>query len=676
MRLVECKITRLITITAAAWILMQLPQAIGQTEPVRSPLSPKAALQSFQLESGLAIELVAAEPAVVSPVALAFDERGRLFVAENRGYPTGPEQGTIAMLEDKNADGQFETRTTFADGLHFPNGVLPWNRGLIVTCAPDVLHLIDTDGDGRADVRRVLFTGFATNGSTQLRVSHPTFAPDNWIYLSSGLKGGKVFAPDFPEAAPIELRSDFRFRLATAPLRFEAADGMAQFGLTFNDRGHRFICMNRVQVQHVVLPSRYLKRNPNLAFSGAVQNCPEEMLPEPLKGHGASARIFPISENITTADSHAGTFTAACGILIYRGTALPEEFYGNALSCDPTGNLVHRDRLVPSGPTFSARAAIEGKEMLASKDNWFRPVFLALGPDGAVYVCDMYRKTIEHPEYLPEEIRKRTDFQSGKDRGRIWRIRGVKEKGARQRAVDLSNADVPVLCETLANPNAWSRETAQRLLLERKLTNAAPRLELLLRNTSDTNKHGRFHALWMLAGLGALREEWLASALRDADPAVQESALLLAEDRLPKSETLAAAALALADSHDARVRFQAALSLGQIREERIVPALVRIGLAYSGHRWTRAAVLSSVTGFEPIFFEALMRGAASTQGNSSLAERRGAWELMQESARLLAVSGKSSEWPSVLAELLRRTAELEPTAQFAVLAGLASGIES
>src|SRR5881397_635763 len=168
-----------------------------------SPLTPEQALGSFRLEPGLRIELVAAEPLVVDPVALAFDERGRMYVVEDRGYPTGPgpgkpPAGIVALLEDTDGDGRFDKRTVFADGLTFPNGVMPWKGGVFVTCAPDLLYLKDTDGDGRADLRQVVFTGFSTSGSTQLRVSHPTLGLDNWVYLTSGLTGGKIISPEYP----------------------------------------------------------------------------------------------------------------------------------------------------------------------------------------------------------------------------------------------------------------------------------------------------------------------------------------------------------------------------------------------------------------------------------------------------------------------------------------------
>ena len=418
-------------------------------------LTPAQALASFKVEPGLRVDLVAAEPLVADPVAMAFDEKGRLFVVENRGYPTGPgpgnpPAGVIVLLEDRHGNGHFDRRTVFAEGLTFPNGIMPWKGGVFVTCAPDLLYLKDTDGDGKADVRRVVFTGFSTNGSTQLRVSHPTLGMDNWVYLTSGLTGGKITSPEYPDRAPIDSKSDFRFRPETD--QYETTDGRAQFGMTFDDFGNRFICMNRVQVQHVVLPSRYLRRNPNLVFFGAVQNLPEEMTPDLLKGDGEAARVYPLSHNITTADSHAGTFTAACGVMIYRAKTLPEPYWGNAFSCKPTGNLIHRDLLTRAGASFIARRSPEQVEFVASTDDWFRPVFLTTGPDGAIYVCDMYRKTIEHPDYLPDEVRKHTDFVSGKDKGRIYRITSI--KAAKPKKKTLAGASIRQLCRELANTNA------------------------------------------------------------------------------------------------------------------------------------------------------------------------------------------------------------------------------
>jgi len=618
------------------------------------PLPPEQSLASFRLEPGLAVELVAAEPIVVDPVALCFDEKGRMFVAENRGYPTGPGDGyapagTIALLEDANGDGRFEKRTTFASGLTFPNGVLPWKGGLFVTCAPDVLYLKDTDGDGRADERRVVFKGFATNQSTQLRVCYPTLGPDNWIYLSTGLSGGKVTSPIYTNHPPVDVeRNDFRFRPDTD--QFEAADGKGQFGMTFDDFGHRFTCMNRVHIQHVVLPSRYLKLNPNLAFSETMQNVPEAMINDLLKGENRAARIYPISANITTADSHAGTFTAACGVLIYRGTALPEEYRGQPFACDPTGNLVHWDKLIPAGATFAARRARNDIEFLASTDNWFRPVFLANGPDGALYICDMYRKTIEHPEYLPDEIRKKTDFDSGKGMGRIYRVAGAKRPGAggrvvsgqlsvvgKNRNMDFGKADVEELCAMLSHPSGWQRDAAQRLLIERQDRSAVPILESIVagrRTPILGSPAGRFHALRTIEGLGSVHDLTLECALSDPLPGVREAALQIVEPRLrggPDASKWLERVAAMAPDPDPRVRFQCALSLGEAElsldrqmtnrslrfkeKAALIEALASLALQDARDRWARAALLTSAHRYGQDLLDALIREPLPSVGN-------------------------------------------------------------
>src|SRR5262245_50888019 len=421
-------------------------------EKIPSPLTPQQALKHFQLPSGLRIELVACEPQIESPVAAAFDENGKLWVVEMRDYPNGPPKGQpplgrIKVLEDKDGDGVYESSTVFAEKLLFANGLMPWKGGVIVTAAPHILYL---KHDGRELKREVLYEGFAVE-NPQLRVSHPELGLDNWIYVANGLRGGKIRKPPSPGSAdpgPINISGmDFRFD----PLgdRAEPVTGMGQYGNTFDDWGNRFVCTNRNHIIPIILPNKYVQRNPFLAP------------PEPQRdnqGPGGAAKVYPLSTNFTTASAHAGEFTSSCSVTIYRGNLLPKEYQGAAFTCEPAGNLVHAEKVIPDGAGFRFEPLFDKKEFLASADDWFRPVNLFHGPDGALYVVDMYRAVIEHPQFMPPELKNRPDLLLGQDKGRIWRI--VPEKHVHKplkNALDVDHA--------LTDANVWQRTTAHRLLL-------------------------------------------------------------------------------------------------------------------------------------------------------------------------------------------------------------------
>src|ERR1051326_7428981 len=262
--------------------------AAGTALAIDGPLTPEQSLQYLKTEPGLKVELVAAEPLVIDPVAVAWDEKGRLFVVEDHGYPTGPgpgdpPAGQIVLLEDTDGDGKYDKRTVFADGLTFPNGVMPWKGGVYVTCAPWLFYFKDTEGDGNADVKQTVFRGFQDLSTTQLRVSHPTLAIDNWVYLTSGLTAAKVVSPAHTNREAVFLnRVDGRFRPGTDEI--EPTAGTAQFGQTFDAFGRRFICSNRNHIQHVIMQLRYLQRNPHLGFSQLVEDIPD---------HGAACRLYP-----------------------------------------------------------------------------------------------------------------------------------------------------------------------------------------------------------------------------------------------------------------------------------------------------------------------------------------------------------------------------------------------
>jgi putative membrane-bound dehydrogenase-like protein len=606
-------------------------------------LAPAEAIKSFALaDRALGVELVASEPMVESPCALAFDENGHLYVAENRGYPStaSPPQGRIALLGDKDGDGRMDERVTFAEGLTYPNGVLPWRGGVIVTCAPDVLFLKDRDGDGRADEKRVLLTGFATTGSTQLRVNAPTLGPDGWIYLAAGLSGGTITAPDHPERPPLKMTADVRFNPDT--LEVEQVDGRSQYGMTFDDFGRRFICMNRLPVQHVVLASRWLRRNPNLAFSETVQDCHEREVKTGLRGGGDGVRLHPISSNITTADSHAGSFSAACGVFVWRGGSLGPSYGGRIFSCDPTGNLVHVDQLRPNGATFTAAPMFGDREFLASRDDWFRPVYLASGPDGALYVADMYRLVIEHPDYLPQEVRKHTDFETGKTMGRIWRVRGSGTKHRVSRALGASREQ---RVAALRSEDGWSRQTAFRLLRESPPEPAELRAEL-----GKSEVVSQVALLHLLAALGQLNAEALQMGANAPDPRSREAALSVwLEQKAPRSWQPDPAVWG--NESDPRARFVAALALGEIPEG--TAALAAIAAENASDRWARPAVLSSISGRAKEFLEALLEMRLKADAGT-LELLRGVGRNFENVAALREVVGKHRSGPNGGGEELNR----------------------
>lgn len=562
----------------------------AQQEKSRSgPLTPAQEQATFRLAPGLRIELVASEPQIESPVAIAFDENGKLWVVEMGDYPNGPGKGQppagrIRQLEDRDGDGRYEHSSIFAEQLLFANGLLPWRGGLLVTAAPYITHLSDTNGDGRADKRDILFEGFAVE-NPQLRVSHPNLGLDNWIYVANGLRGGQVVRSG-KNQKPINLSGrDFRFDLIKD--RYEAISGMGQFGNTFDDWGHRFVCDNRHHLRQVVLEDRYLKRNPFLAATQVVADISE--LEDGLAGSGG--KVYPLSKNWTTSNLHAGRFTAACGVYIYRGNLLPEEYRGCAYTCDPTGNLVHREVLQPHGATFQSHPGRKGVEFLATPDDWSRPVFLTEGPDGALYLVDMYRAVIEHPQFMPPELKNRPDLLLGKERGRIWRIvpENYQHKSVRPQLGKATTAELVALLE---HPGTWWRTTAQRLLLERQDRTAVPALQKLVQSSQEPR--ARILAAWLLEALGALPEPTVQKLLQDAHPEVRTQAVLLAESRLAKSPALQQAVLARATDAAAHVRFQTALSLGEWSDDRILPALAKIALAGVDDSWTRSAVASAV----------------------------------------------------------------------------------
>ena len=557
------------------------------------PRTPAEEAATIHLaDPGLKVELVASDPNILSPVAASWDELGRMFVAEMTDYPASPTGGRVRFLQDRDGDGVYEHATVYADGLPFPNSVLPYQGGVLVTAAPNLWYFKDTDGDGKADERRVILTGFA-EGNTQLRANGLSWGLDNWVYGANGRSGGVVRRPEDPAEKAVTLGSrNFRFRPDTGEV--EAVSGFSQFGFPRDDWGNRFPSWNTVPVRHVVLEGRTLSRNPFLAETSTVAE---------ILDASDDNRLFPIGPAQTTFNRESvSTFNANCGLTIYRGDLLDPVYQGNAFMCESLTNLVHRRALRPVGPTFVATRVEQGKEFLASTDPAFRAVNTATGPDGALYVIDFYREMVEHPDFVTPDLRKAVDFRRWEDRGRIWRIRpasGPTAAGPLPVARP-GRAPTPELVALLSATNGWTRDTAQRLLVDRHEPAAVPLL--VAAAAAAPSPLGRLHALGTLDGVGALDDPTLTLALRDPHAGVREAAARLAAGR----PGLAAGLVALADDPEVRVRFQAAIALGDLPGDQSAAPLARIAARDVADNWVTLAVLSGLRDTSAPFLAALL----------------------------------------------------------------------
>lgn len=586
------------------------------------PLSPKEEQATFRVNPGFKVELVAAEPDVVDPVAMCFDERGRLFVAEMRGYPNGgvgtgtESRGRVRCLTDRDGDGTFETATTFADGLRFPMGLQPYQGGLLVAVAPDLLYLEDTDDDGKADRKTVLYSGFNLANIQQM-VNSLQWGLDNWVYGCAGSDGGTVRSAEKPGAPEVSLRNrGLRFR-PWLPGSLEPTSGGGQYGLAADDYGRWFTATNSQHLRQIVLPDEYLRRNPYFPVPAATVDIPEHgpaakvyrVSPfEPWRverttrrAGGADAKRFPSTELIP-----GGFITSACSPLVYTADLFPAAYRGNNFVCDPANNLIHRETLEPDGVLFKAKRADAGREFLASTDNWFRPVHLTVGPDGAVYVLDFYREVIETPLSLPDDIKARLNLES-RGRGRIWRIAPEGFKPGKM--PDLSRATVGELADALLKPNPWWRLTAQRLIVERQLKEAAPLIRKRL--AGATGKPGHANLLWTLDGLGELTPADLDRAFFDPKPGVREQALRLAEWFPADSPELRRQAGVMVCDPVTRVRFQVALSAGRLPSAARAEVLADL-LSREPDPWVRTAALVSAGDVAAAILDRLDRGTDSS----------------------------------------------------------------
>jgi putative membrane-bound dehydrogenase-like protein len=583
------------------------------------PLSPQDSKKRFWLPEGFRIDLIASEPLIADPSCVAWDEHGRLFVTEIHGYnleghldvtelnkageldtavrrihvdaamkakAREGQRGSLKLLRDTDGDGRMDEAITWADDIPAAYGVVAALGGVIVTAEPHIYFFADHDGDGKPDERKILFSGFG-HGEMERAINNPVWGPDNWIYAGQGWGGGTITGPNLKE--PVEIgRTDFRFKPDGSAL--EAVSGSNHtFGMSFDDFGNRWlITTSQPALYAAPLPHRYLVRNPHVASPGTTVgasqygNCFPTSQPHPWRRkRGADPRWVKFYGAGEAKPN--GNFTSACGQQIYRADLFPEKYFGNHFCCDPQQSLVHRSLISRDGAGLRTQRPEEqaDSEFLSSSDGWFRPNNLRIGPDGALYIVDMYREIIEDYSAIPRYLQQQYGLLNGDDRGRIWRLAPINSAPA-----PMVVGDVATVAH-LRNPNAWWRETAQRLLIEQKAGEKELRALAL---DVKAPFQCRIATLYTLEALGGDVGDELLAALTDESPALRLHALRIGEG----DELLGSMLQMVPREKDPNVLLQLALSLGECEDSTAAHSLAKLAAEKSDIRWMENAVLSSI----------------------------------------------------------------------------------
>ncbi|MEZ6141719.1 MAG: c-type cytochrome [Zavarzinella sp.] len=572
------------------------------------PKTPAEEQKTFATLPGFQVALVASEPDIIDPVAMTFGWDGRLYVCEMIGYPNGgvgtgmESRGRIKILTDADQDGRYEKVDIFVEGLRFPTGILPWKKGFIVCNAPDLLYLEDTNGDGKADIRKVLYTGFALQNIQQL-INTPRYGLDGWVYVMSGNNGGTITCPNMPKMPPFVLRGRaFRFK-PDQPGVIEPTSSGGQYGLTSDEVGHWFTNTNSQHLRQIVLPDHYLKRNPMSTVTAVTTDIPV---------HGATAKVFRISEfeawrvERTTRRKEGpdskrfpktelvpgGYTTSACSPVFYQAKQFPEQFQRNIFFCDPANNVVSFDRLEANQSIYRSHRGNESKEFIASTDNWFRPVHLTLGPDGCFYILDFYREVIETPLSLPEDMKKKLQLES-RNRGRIWK---VSHKDVPPDAIlNFAKTTPQQVVSWFSHPNIAVRTMAQQWVDDH--TDEAT-TKALLDSMTTASDLGQIHILHSLANRKQLSSMQLLLAMQSSNPLLRQVALRLAEPIYQGSQELVQAAKKMTNDSDGMVKLQLAFSVGEMPSVDAAEVLGDL-LLQEPDQWLRAAAFSSVANCFP-----------------------------------------------------------------------------
>ncbi len=635
---------RTLTLTAAAsalaagtvaWALHTKNAGPQQFEikfklPPPKPLTAEEELKTFKLPKGFHAELVAAEPMVETPIAMSWDENGRLFVCEMRDYMhdvegKGEDQptGRIVMLDDTDGDGKMDKRTVFADGLLMPRTVLCVNGGILVNEPPVLWFMKDTNGDGVADVKEQVDGAYASRGGQPEHMANsPTRFLDNWIY-SAG--------------------HPMRYKLKDGKWIAESCFGRGQWGMSQDDYGRAYFNFNSDFLRSSFVPETLYKRNPNFpASAGAAVKIMQDQSTWPSHQTPGVNRGYEPKQ--LRPDGTLATCTATCGAGVYRGGLFPKEFAGNVFIPEPAGNLVKRVIISEKDAVLTAKNAYEGTEFLTSTDERFRPVNAYTGPDGALYLVDMYRGVIQHKSFLTHYLIaniKDRKLEEPINRGRIWRI---VPDGAKPQTVKLP-ADAGKIVPFLGHANGVIRDTAQRLLVEKKDAAVAPAVAKLVNESKSTL--AKIHALWTLEGMAAVTPDVVTAALKDKNAKVRTNAVRVAD------RTLAPDLAKLVT--DPSIEVQIALGFALSAYPETQDATLALARRSGANALVREAIVSGLRGRELEVLEALTAASDKPAPDAMLGALAQATMNERRSARvkklLALIAAQPANSPAQLAML-------------------------
>jgi putative membrane-bound dehydrogenase-like protein len=622
------------------------------------------ALDNFELKRGFRLEVVAQQPLVTDPIAMTFDANNRLFVAEKGEEAGGGLQlGRLRLLEDDDGNGVFDISTIYAENLTNTTALICYNGGIFVGAGGQILYLKDTNNDGVADIRREVFNSFgdsADGTGGQVVISAMAWGLDNRIHVATTGRGGDVISSRSPAQSVVLSGGSFSFDPRTYLLSGESGSGAS--GLSFDDRGRRFICTPSNHLEMVMYDSRYAARNPLYTMTpGPVLDLTRddaENLIYPISPRRPDGGFLPLRSKTSPPSSRYAVplldyprhFMSAGGLVIYRGNAFPPGYVGDAFVADAFANLVHHDQLRQQGIFVTAsRAGDEiGAEFLASRDWLFQPSQIINAPDGALYVAGPM-------PFFPTPVNPAAANAAPKvppERGRIYRI--VPANFKQPKLPVLAKAPTSELVVMLRHPNGWYRDTAARLLYERQdRASVVPLIGLLF--NSQMPSLARMHAFLALAGLQisadgqpgrALMEPHVVKALLDLDDRVREHGVLLAETFIAPDGTISDRLWSqlsnMGGDPSPQVRYQLAFTLGQIRHAGRLQILAEILRADPANPWVQSAVLSSLSEGAPEMFGLLINDgnfSASTNGQDFLSQ-------------LLSIAGAKAQ-PAEVKQLVR-----------------------